>query len=134
MPSAGRAYPASQALHHDYVTYFNDNTTTLWTSGHAVPTSKPLASYPPAQFTVRADPRGFGERTDVPAGDPRDETMTDEFWMAGHWEVDSELVVPHADVIEVTGYTAHRAREVAGIEDLEEPGVPVTLGRTSHAV
>lgn len=56
MPWPGRTFPASIELRHDYVEYYRDATHSLYTHGHATGPSRPLHSYPPATFTVMADP------------------------------------------------------------------------------
>jgi hypothetical protein len=118
MPSPGRRFPATIGLRHDYVAYFADHTASLWTSGHSEPTKKPLTSYPAARLTVRADPMDHCNRVAPPGADPRNESMTDTFWIAGHWELDSPLVGPFSSVTEATGFSGHLGRMPEGVADL----------------
>jgi hypothetical protein len=140
MPVPGRAFPAVLGLRHDYVSYAADNTASLWRSGEAEPVKQPLRGYGAATVTVRADPMGYCQRMSMPGDDPRDETMTDGFWMAGHWELDSPLVAPYPDVIEELGYTGQLGRSPEGVLEMAEEldrqvtGVRVRLGRAPSEV
>ena len=56
MPTPGRTFPHTIQLAHDYVTYYRDATTTLYTTGHAGTPTTPLHDHPPTTFTITADP------------------------------------------------------------------------------
>jgi hypothetical protein len=140
MPAPGRQLPATIGLHHDYVAYVKDNTASLWSSGHSEPIKQPLADYPSATVTVLSDPMGYCNRVEDRSVDPRNETMTDAFWMAGHFELDWPLVAPYPGVNEGMGYRGHLGRTPAGV--VEEPEAPdrrdmqeirLRLGRTASA-
>jgi hypothetical protein len=56
MPRAGRSFPASVELDHDYVRYYRDATASLYGDGRATGPPRPLVDYGPATFTVDGDP------------------------------------------------------------------------------
>ncbi len=56
MPRAGRSFPASVELEHDYVRYFRDATASLYGDGRASGPPRPLVDYGPATFVVQGDP------------------------------------------------------------------------------
>jgi len=99
MPELGRTFPATIALRHDYATYYKERTRPLWTTEPAATAGPKLAEYGPARFTVYADPlTRCGVGTINVISDPRNESMTEDFWMYGHWEMDSPLVVNQPQV------------------------------------
>ncbi len=99
MPEIGREFPATIELVHDYPAYFEERTRGLWSGEVAATSGRPLASFGPGTFTVHGDPLARCTPAALRAiDDPRNEAMTDDFWMAGHWELDSSLVVNQADV------------------------------------
>jgi radical SAM superfamily enzyme YgiQ (UPF0313 family) len=97
LPAHGRRFPATIPLQHDYLAYYREQTAHLWGSDD-VPTPRPLAEHGPATFTVYGDPLGRCGVGLQHIPDARNENMTDNFWMAGHWELDSPLVLDYADV------------------------------------
>jgi len=79
MPAAGRSFPDSIELEHDYLAYFRDATRGLIGSGHPTTPTRPLASYGPATFTVDGDPAGLCRSSVTFEGDSRNERMQGEF-------------------------------------------------------
>lgn len=99
MPEIGRSFPASIALHHDYVRYFQDRTRPLWMGKPAATSGPKLSEYSASRFTVYGDPLSRCSTGTIKViTDPRNESMTDDFWLAGHWEMDSPLVVNQPQV------------------------------------
>lgn len=99
MPEVGRQFPDSLALRHDFFQYFQDRTRVLWAPQEEQPPYRHLDEYPSAVFTVYADPLArCSDGTLTVITDPRNEAMTDDFWMQGHWEMDSPLVVNQPQV------------------------------------
>lgn len=106
LPDTARSFPASLALDHDYLAYFRDNTHSLWVDGHNRPTGRPLADYGPATFTVVGDPAGRCREGMRRPPDSRNERMMEEFWLSGHWELDSPLAQTHSEVVGAGTYTS----------------------------
>jgi len=99
MPEVGRTFPDSLPLRHDFFQYFQDHTRVLWAPQEEPAPHRRLDDYPPAVFTVYADPLDrCGDGTLAVISDPRNEAMTDDFWMQGHWEMDSPLVLNQPQV------------------------------------
>jgi hypothetical protein len=97
MPDVGRSFPDTLALDHDYLAYFRDHTAHVWCiEDDDEPRS--LDEYPPGNFTVYADPLRSCSVRIRNVDDPRNENMIEHFWLGGHWELDSALVVSRADV------------------------------------
>jgi hypothetical protein len=99
MPEQGRQLPDEVPLDHDYVAYHQAATRGLWIDGHATEAPRRLEDHPPATLPIYGDPLhhcGSGMHL---AEKPREETVVDgEFWIAGHMELDSPLVVNFTDV------------------------------------
>ncbi len=106
LPETGRTFPSALDLDHDYVAYFRDNTHSLWTDGHDRPTGRPLGDYGPATFTVVGDPAGRCREGMRRPPDSRNERMMEEFWLSGHWELDSPLAQNHSEVAAAGTYTS----------------------------
>ena len=53
--------------------------------------------------------------------DPREQTMTDDFWLSGHWELDSPLVVDYADVVGAGTYLGIHESIPADLPDEPAP-------------
>lgn len=83
MPSAGREFPATIPLAHDYVTYYREATIGLYTHGGATGAPRALNSFPPANFTVAADPLGLCETGLRFSGNSRDPLMEGDFHLGG---------------------------------------------------
>jgi radical SAM superfamily enzyme YgiQ (UPF0313 family) len=132
MPVTGRQFPDTIALDHDYLAYHREATASLWTTGAYAAPARRLADFGPARFTIygdRLDRCGKGMRVVV---DPRSDRVTDEFWMSGHMELDSPLVVSYADIagsrqflglIEQLEFASSTSEPVP-----EDEAVPVKLG------
>ena len=56
--------------------------------------------------------------------DSRNERMMEEFWLSGHWELDSPLVQNHSEVAGAGTYTA--------LADQVPPDLPPEPERTSR--
>ncbi|HMQ25732.1 MAG TPA: radical SAM protein [Acidimicrobiales bacterium] len=121
LPDHGRSFPASLPLEHDVTTWSRAHTRRLWGDG-VTGDAHPLAAYDPGVLTVYGDPAGSCVSGIAVHQDPRNEVLTERFWISGHWELDSPLV---ANVSEVA---AARAR----FRGLDE-GVPADL-RPEHEI
>jgi radical SAM superfamily enzyme YgiQ (UPF0313 family) len=137
LPVTGRRFPETILLDHDYVAYQRAATASLWTTGHHTPPSRRLDDFGPARFTVygdRMDRCGFGM---IVSADPHNESVTEDFWLSGHMELDSPLVVSYADVAvshTFVGLLEQLEHHAAAAPDVPEPvptSVPVQLGRTA---
>jgi len=145
LPDVGRTFPASLALDHDVVAWSSDRTRHLWGDDVTGP-GRPLADYGPAELTVHGDPLGTCDTGITVNQDPRNEVITERFWIVGHWELDSPMV---ANVPEVAA-AASRFRGLAqGVpDDLRpepepepdadaaagrRPSVPVSLGARARS-
>ncbi len=138
MPEIGRTFPATITLRHDYTQYFRDRTRGLWMSQPAATTGTPLREYGPALFTVYGDPLSrCGPGSINVISDPRNEAMTDDFWMAGHWEIDSPLVVSQAQVAASQKFIGLLEQVPDDLPDEPDPSerssVRVTLARSAAA-
>ena len=93
MPAPGRTFPATITLPHDYLTYYRTATASLYTNGHASTPAHPLTHYPPADFTITADPLHLCTNGPDLGGDSRDESMLGQFWVGigGTYELVSPL-------------------------------------------
>ncbi|HYF46427.1 MAG TPA: hypothetical protein VD926_09480, partial [Acidimicrobiales bacterium] len=137
MPDHGRSFPATIALEHDYVRWFRDHTRAHWTGQATSSDAPPLTDYPPAVFTLYGDPLARcskGSLTSV--NDPRNQNMTDDFWLSGHWELDSALIVNQPDVAASKQFIGVREQVPDDLPDETEPrsrvpeSVKVVLGST----
>ncbi|MBL8778015.1 MAG: B12-binding domain-containing radical SAM protein [Acidimicrobiales bacterium] len=126
LPDTGRPFPLEVDLDHDYVTYFRDNTYSLWTDGHNRPTGRPLGEYGPATFTVVGDPAGRCKEGMRRPPDSRNERMMEEFWLSGHWELDSPLAQNHSEVAAAGTYTSLKDQVPTDLPPEPEPASRVT--------
>ena len=136
MPEMGRTFPASIALRHDYVRYYQDRTRPLWMSEPAATSGPALTEYGPARFTVYADPLSRCSTGTINViTDPRNESMTDDFWMYGHWEMDSPLVVNQPQVAGSQRFIGLLEQVPDDLPDEPEPAsrssVRISVGRSS---
>jgi len=135
MPEYDRELPATLELDHDYVAYYQDATRQLWIDGHATGAERPLADYGPKSFTIYGDPMYRNSVQMRVSRDPRNQTMTDEFWMSGHFELDSPLVMNYAEVAAHGGFVGLLEQVPDGVdltvEDTPVPrrnAIPVSIG------
>ena len=144
LPTVGRSFPASLALDHDVVAWSRDHTRALWGDGVSGP-GRPLVEQPAAVLTVHGDPLDSCGRGITVNTDPRNEVMTERFWIVGHWELDSPLVANVPEVAaEAPRFRGLRGGVPADLRPEEEIGAsttppgpaptPVTLGRTDDRV
>jgi radical SAM superfamily enzyme YgiQ (UPF0313 family) len=124
MPDYGRQLPEQIELDHDYVGYYQDATKGLWIDGHATGAPQPLSAYGPRTFTVYGDPMHRNSTQMRLSSDPRNETMTDEFWMSGHFELDSPLVMNYAEVAADGGFVGLLEQVPDGVDLTAEAQVP----------
>ena len=107
---------------HDYPAYFRERTRGLWSGEGAWGSGRPLDSFGPATFTVHGDPLARCTPAALRAvDDPRNEAMTDDFWMAGHWELDSSLVVNQAEVAAARCFVGLLEQVPPDLPDLPDP-------------
>ena len=137
LPEFGRRFPATLPLAHDYVAYYEDKTHNLWLSGHSEPPDTPLSEYGPGTVTVYADPLNRCTSGLAVYSDPRNETMAEDFWLSGQWELDSPLVRPYAEVSAEGSFLGiHEQKPTDLPEDIDdEPtsAVRVQLARSALA-
>ncbi len=135
LPDVGRSFPDTRALDHDVVGWFRDHTRALWGDGVAEPL-RPLSTYPATELTVYGDPLDSCGRGITATDDPRNEVLTERFWIVGHWELDSPLVsnVPEvaAAAPQFRGLPEGVPADLRPEAEIEGPGrtaTPVTLSR-----
>ena len=137
MPAAGRQFPSTIELEHDYLAYYLGATESLFTSGQAGTPAKALRDHGPAPFTVRSDPLGLCTEGVTLLGDSRDEQDQGDFYLvsASAYELDSPLVrlLPHV-LREFPKATLDRVRALRPPRPSEAgivpESVPLSLGRT----
>ncbi|MBL8774588.1 MAG: radical SAM protein [Acidimicrobiales bacterium] len=136
LPDLGRRFPATLDLPHDVAAYERDHTRGLWADGTPSRGGR-LADYGPAPLTVYGDPLDSCGHGITVNEDPRNEVLTERFWIVGHWELDSPLVanVPEVAAAASSFVGLHEARPAdLADEELTDPGVPrptpVVLGAT----
>jgi len=116
LPDSDRRLPATLALDHDLVAYVRDHNRRLWGDGVERPV-RPLREYGPGELPVWGDPLDRCGRGQALNGDPRNEVLTESFWLVGHWELDSPLTVAYS---EVAGTGTFRGPTDAVPDDLGE--------------
>lgn len=126
LPDVGRRFPDSLPLAHDLVSYHRDHTRGLWADG-TPRRGGVLESYGPTVLTAFGDPLGSCDRGMAVNEDPRNEVLTERFWIVGHWEIDSPLVSNVPEVAAAAdafiGLREARPADLAD-ETLPDPGAP----------
>jgi radical SAM superfamily enzyme YgiQ (UPF0313 family) len=117
MPAPGRRFPDTIALAHDVVQYERDKTDELWRSGHARSDDRRLEDYGPSSFTVYADPLDRCTEGLQRFSDPRNEVMTERFWLSSHWELDSPLVQNFPEVAAAGSFVGPHEQAPADLPD-----------------
>ena len=118
MPENGRSFPDSIVLEHDYLSYFEDATASLWTTGEAKPVERTLDSYGPARFHAFGDPHEFCSGGMLLYRGSRDQRMVKEFWITGHFEIDTRLVWNYPAVAATNAYRGLLERTPTDVVDL----------------
>ena len=140
MPATGRAFPHRIELEHDYLSYYLGAVRPLYLDGAAGRPERPLASYPPATFTVEGDPMGIGDRGMLWGEASRDEILESDFHLGQ--ATANELDSPLMRILPSTTWLAPRALEDRlrrlGIDPhdrsvpvppvTDDESVPVTIG------
>lgn len=130
LPESDRTFPATLALEHDLVRYVRDHTRGLW--GDGVPSrGGRLTDYGPSELVVQGDPLDRCGRGLTTTRDPRNEILTESFWIVGHWELDSPLLTNYSEVAGAGSYTCRAGTVPSDLgDDTVAPtprGAPVTL-------
>ncbi len=118
MPEYGRSFPDTLLLEHDYYSYFEDATASLWTTGAAGQPPRPLAEYGPALFTAWGDPLDLCQGGMLLYPDSRNQQIVRVFWIRGHLELDTPLVWNYPSVAAMNSYTGLTLREDTEVVDL----------------
>jgi hypothetical protein len=123
LPDVGRSFPDSLPLDHDVVTYVRDHTRGLWADGTPSGGGR-LGDYGPTELRVYGDPLdrcGAGQAVNQ---DPRNEVLTESFWIVGHWELDSPLANNFSEVAGDGTYEGVGEQIPADLGEIEEPEPP----------
>lgn len=143
MPMAGRSFPASIELPHNYVAYYRSATTDLYLTGHSGAPEHSLEEYEASSFVVSGDPLGLCTGGLQFNGDSRELLMQGDFYLctATANELLSPLVrlLPHVIrtlgpdqvtslLAEMMGPEGEAALSIGFPQDVASPGhIPVSV-------
>jgi radical SAM superfamily enzyme YgiQ (UPF0313 family) len=119
MPEYGREFPDTLLLEHDYYTYFEEATASLWTTGAAGEPPRPLSDYGPALFTAWGDPLDLCQGGMELYPDSRNTRIVRVFWIRGHLELDTPLVWNYPSVAAMNSYFGVTLRNHVEVVDLD---------------